>query len=1255
MEHAGHGGGGGGMGNSNFSTVNTELARRFWYIVAGFVGAFLLIRIVNWYKDHSRIRRRASNSVEFPTKPSNKFLETWATLTAVVREASYPQLYVPFKGISWLTPPPLGRVIALLVYWIVVIYMMTEGAIINDAFFWERIGYRNGWITVTQVPLLYLLSSNHEKLNWLHRWVARTMLVSGAVHGWHFYADWARSGLVDYQINLLPIIKYGFGAWGVLLWACVSGLAPLRRMSYEFFVLQHIVTAVVFIWLVYMHVPADARYNVWVCRTALLLWQNIKVFPDKAKCNGGQKVGHQAQVRAVGDSITVVTIKDVHFKWRAGQHLYLWMPRVGIAEAHPYTIACARQLPETCICNSIQLVVRKQKGFSKRLHEFASKSQAEGKKDRLTVFVSGPFGAPPRWDVYETIILISASTGTSFTLPILESVIQSKQTNCVKRIDLLLTTKQGEEIDFYVTRVHQLIDQAKNTGVELNVHIAVTQGPTTFTDGHTTNTKIKTVGISSASSSGSNLAPRQQLKEQVQVARTPSPLAVDIEQAALAVPVERKRTSNVITDSHFFYSSVRPDIETFIRGPVEATGVTPISSKQRKGTSTTFKANPSISINSGRVVTSPFLQLLRQRSIYPPAMTSQLEQLVQKVEGLSLDAFADKYPNCHPEVNPFDLYRAHLSSVLGEVTGVDTKIIYPALAWTASLDKGDLVLPAPALRIKGKKPDELAAEWGAKFPEDDILFEKPTVSGYFMTFFLKPEPLTKALLPLIRSQGRDFGRNKYHGLKDPKDPSKGKKRMIVEFSSPNIAKPFHAGHLRSTIIGGFLANLYDIAGWDVTRINYLGDWGKQYGLLALGFEKYGDEETLEQDPINHLFQLYVRINTEMSAEKEEFEKRKQAGEDISELEANSLDEQARRYFRKMTDRDPDALAMWRRFRDLSIVRYQQTYARLNIHFDEYSGESQVSEEEMEKIGKEMEEKGIAKEDKGAMIVDFQELIPGKEGKRLEKPIVRKRDGTALYLTRDISELLNRHKKYDFDHMIYVVASAQDLHLKQLFKIIELLGHKDIAAKCQHINFGLVLGMSTRKGTVKFLDDILRDVADKMHETMRKNETKYSQVENPEATADVLGISSVMVQDMTGKRINNYTFNMDQMTSFEGDTGPYLQYAHARIASIKRRADIPDEEVDTADLSLLTEPHAVNIVRLLVQWPDVIANTLRTLEPVTVLAYLFKMTHALSSSYDHLKIVGSERELMKARLALYDAAHVVLGNGMRLLGLSPVDR
>ena len=386
-----------------------------------------------------------------------------------------------------------------------------------------------------------------------------------------------------------------------------------------------------------------------------------------------------------------------------------------------------------------------------------------------------------------------------------------------------------------------------------------------------------------------------------------------------------------------------------------------------------------------------------------------------------------------------------------------------------------------------------------------------------MQFFFKVDKLAQLLVPTILKQGKDFGQNKLIGLKDPEDPSKGRKRMIVEFSSPNIAKPFHAGHLRSTIIGGFLSNVYEGAGWDVVRINYLGDWGKQYGLLALGFEKYGSEEELQADPINHLFQIYVKISKDLSDEKEEMKALKEAGKDISHIEKDGYDEQARRYFKAMTEGDEKALAQWARFRELSIKRYKQTYARLNIHFDDYSGESQVSEENMAKSAKKMEDMGVSEESEGAVIVDFTKHVEGKAGKQLERPIIRKRDGTALYLTRDISEMLQRVDKYNFDHMIYVVASQQDLHLKQLFKIIELMGYKDLAKKVQHINFGMVLGMSTRRGTVKFLDDILRDVGEKMHEVMQKNETKYEQIEDPLATADILGISSVMVQDMSGKR------------------------------------------------------------------------------------------------------------------------------------------
>jgi arginyl-tRNA synthetase len=353
----------------------------------------------------------------------------------------------------------------------------------------------------------------------------------------------------------------------------------------------------------------------------------------------------------------------------------------------------------------------------------------------------------------------------------------------------------------------------------------------------------------------------------------------------------------------------------------------------------------------------------------------------------------------------------------------------------------------------------------------------------------------------------------------------------------------------------------------------------------------------------------------------------------------------------MVDGDPEALGVWKRFRDLSITKMMKTYARLNIHYDDYSGESQVQESSMAEAVKIMEEKGVSSYDEGAIMVD---LTP--HAKKLGKATVQKKDGTSLYLTRDIGAAQERFDKYAFDKMIYVVASQQDLHLAQLFKIEELMGRGEIAKRSQHINFGMVSGMSTRKGTAKFLDDILRDVGEKMHDVMKSNEAKYALVDDPEKVADVLGISAVMVQDMTGKRINGYDFDMERMTSFEGDTGPYLQYAHARLCSIMRRVNIPAADLHDVDLSPLYEStHAVNLVRTLAQWPDVFVNTLKTQEPVTVLTYLFKMSHSLSSSYEHLQVVGSEEAVLRARLALYAAARGVLGNGMRLLGLSPVER
>ena len=235
-------------------------------------------------------------------------------------------------------------------------------------------------------------------------------------------------------------------------------------------------------------------------------------------------------------------------------------------------------------------------------------------------------------------------------------------------------------------------------------------------------------------------------------------------------------------------------------------------------------------------------------------------------------------------------------------------------------------------------------------------------------------------------------------------------------------------------------------------------------------------------------------------------------QEIQNLVTEGVNEQARRYFKRMVDGDETALNVWRKFRNLSIEKYRQTYARLNIKFDDYAGESQVSEDSMDRVSKLMEEKGVIQDSDGAKIVDLT-----KHSKKLGKAIVKKKDGTSLYLTRDIGEIITRYDKYGFDKMIYVVASQQDLHLAQLFKIVDAMGRKDVSERCVHINFGMVLGMSTRKGTAKFLDDILRDVGEKMHDVMRANDDKYRQVENPEMTADILGISAVMIQDMTGKR------------------------------------------------------------------------------------------------------------------------------------------
>ncbi|KAF9875349.1 metalloreductase transmembrane [Colletotrichum karsti] len=586
--HGGSGGGGGmAMGTALFQETNIHLAQSFWYIIAGVVGFLGIIRGVNYLEGRRRLKRCRSESVQFPTRPSNRITQIWATATALVREAGHPQLYIPFKGLRWATPPPLGRVLVLLAYWAVIIYMMASDAVIKDAYFWERIGFRNAWVTLMQMPLVYLLAmkvnvvgfitgTSHERLNWLHRWVARTMFVTATVHGFHFWTEWVRADFVETQLKIMPVTKYGLGAWGILIWTFVSGLKPIRGMAYEVFVLQHILSAVLFIWLVYVHIPVYARQYLWftvalICfdrlaRWALLAWQNTRLRPSGSSCKGMKRLGHEVQVRAVGSSTTVLTIKDVHFSWKAGQHLYLWLPRVGPFEAHPYTIACAHQMPETCICNSIQLVIRTHGGFSQRLHAFARKNEESGKKDTLTGFVLGPFGAPPRWDIYETMVLISASTGASFTLPILESIVQSRRKMCTTRIEFILMACQGEEIEFYTQRLRESMDRAQQVGIELQVHIAITRS------GKAKEGEVSMVLYADHDASSGSSAQHRRIASDGSVhgGRFHEKGVLDLEKGDEVPLTPRERSGSTTGMVKEYYS--RPDLKELIREPVEAAG-----------------------------------------------------------------------------------------------------------------------------------------------------------------------------------------------------------------------------------------------------------------------------------------------------------------------------------------------------------------------------------------------------------------------------------------------------------------------------------------------------------------------------------------------------------------------------------------------------------------------------------------------------------------------------------------------------------
>ncbi|KAH8082824.1 arginyl-tRNA synthetase [Cristinia sonorae] len=573
-----------------------------------------------------------------------------------------------------------------------------------------------------------------------------------------------------------------------------------------------------------------------------------------------------------------------------------------------------------------------------------------------------------------------------------------------------------------------------------------------------------------------------------------------------------------------------------------------------------------------------------------------------------------------PERCVLDSFRTAIAKLVSEaLPSLTVEQVYTGVDYGK---KGvDFTIALPRFRLPGKV-DEHAKKVLEKFQPDDWI-ENVVHDKNFLHFTLR----TPTLFRLILSQVHELSAKSEYGTNTS---GKGKK-VILEYSSPNIAKSFHVGHLRSTIIGAFLANLYKACGWEVVSLNYLGDWGTQFGLIAVGFEKYGSQEELEKDAIKHLFEVYVKVNAD--AEKDP-----------------NVKVEAAKFFKRMEDGDESALVNWRVWRELSVKKYEEEYARLNVQFDHYIGESMVGKEWQDKALERLSEMNLIDDHEGAKLVNLEKWKMGKA-------VLRKKDGTSIYLTRDIGGAIERYEKYKFDKMIYVVASQQDLHLSQFFKVLELMGF-DWANRLEHVNYGLVLGMSTRKGTAVFLDQIIKEAASVMHEQMKKNEEKYKSVENPEEVSQEIGITGVKIQDMAAKRINNYTFNWDRMLSFEGDTGPYLQYAHVRLSSISRKNPelLPLPSPSQIDTSLLTEPSAREIAFLLGSYPDVVKTALKTHEPSGVVTFAFRLSHAISSAWETVVVKGEKDvEKARARMWLYLCARDVLGAALRLLSIKPLER
>lgn len=523
-------------------------------------------------------------------------------------------------------------------------------------------------------------------------------------------------------------------------------------------------------------------------------------------------------------------------------------------------------------------------------------------------------------------------------------------------------------------------------------------------------------------------------------------------------------------------------------------------------------------------------------------------------------------------------------------------------------EMGDLAFPVFSLaKTLRKAPNMIAADIAEKISSEG--FEKVVATGPYVNFFLDKAATTSAVLSEILRQGADYATTAQNG-----------ENIAIDMSSPNIAKPFSIGHLRSTVIGDALAKIYQKIGYNPVKINHLGDWGKQFGMLIVAYKKYGNEDAIRQNPIAELLKLYVQINAEAA-------------------DAPTIDIAARDWFLKLENGDTEALELWQWFRDESLVEFDRIYTELDVTFDSMNGEAFYNDKMAEVIDI-LDEKGLLTESEGATVVELEGF---------ENPaLIKKSDGATLYITRDLAAALYRKRTYHFAKSLYVVGNEQAGHFKQLKAVLKKMGY-DWADDVYHVPFGLVTKegkkLSTRKGNVILLEPTIQEAVKRAQAQI---DAKNPELANKAAVAHAVGVGAIKFYDLKNERLNGYDFNLEEMVSFEGETGPYVQYANARIQSILRKADFQPETL-TAETFALTDDESWAIVKGLQAFPDVIARAARTFEPSAIAKYAINLAQSFNKYYAHTRILDENGE-RNARLALAYATGVVLKESLRLLGV-----